>query len=201
MATGADACLVVTPYYNKPAQRGLVQRYAAVADAVDVPIIMYNVPGRTACDMLPDTIAELSEHPRICGIKEATGDVTRGQEIMNRTEKDFVLLSGDDGTARSLKAAGARGVISVTANAAPRIMHEMCNAATGGNEKRAVSIDSQLTELHQTLFVEANPIPVKWALASMGLIEPGLRLPLTELDASFHDRLHKALQSAGIAIQ
>ena len=190
----------MTPSYNKLAQRGLVEHYAAVADAVDAPIFMYNVPGRTACDMLPDTIAELSEHPYICGIREATGDVTRGQEIMNRTEKDFVLLSGDDGTA-SLMAAGASGMISVTANVAPRLMHEMCNAATGGNEKRAVSIDSQLTELHQTLFVEANPIPVKWALASLGLIEPGLRLPLTELDASFHDRLHKALQSAGIAIQ
>ena len=191
----------MTPSYNKLAQRGLVEHYAAVADAVDAPIFMYNVPGRTACDMLPDTIAELSEQPCNCGIKEATGDVTRGQEIMNRTEKDFVLLSGDDGTARSLMAAGARGVISVTANAAPRLMHETCDAATGGNEKRAVSLDSQLAELHETLFVEANPIPVKWALATMGLIGPGLRLPLTELDAWFHDRLRKALQSAGIAIQ
>ncbi len=201
MATaGADACVVVTPSYNKLAQRGLVEHYAAVADAVDAPIIMYNVPGRTACDMLPDTIAELSEHPCNCGIKAATGDVTRGQEIMNGTEKDFVLMSGDDGTARSLMAAGARGVISVTANAAPRLMHEMCDAATGGNEKRAVSRDSQLAELHETLFVEANPIPVKWALASMGLIGPGLRLPLTELDAWFHDRLCIALRSAGIAI-
>ena len=190
----------MTPSCNKLAQRGLVEHYAAVADAVDAPIFMYNVPGRTACDMLPDTIAELSEHPYICGIREATGDVTRGQEIMNRTEKDFVLLSGDDGTARSLMAAGARGVISVTANAAPRLMHEMCDAATGGNEKRAVSLDSQLAELHETLFVEANPIPVKWALATMGLIGPGLRLPLTELDAWFHDRLCIALRSAGIAI-
>ena len=191
----------MTPSYNKLAQRGLVEHYAAVADAVDAPIIMYNVPGRTACDMLPDTIAELSEPPCNCGIKAATGDVTRGPEIMNRTEKDFVLLSGDDGTARSRMAAGARGVISVTANAAPRLMHKTCDAATGGNEKRAVSLDSQLAELHETLFVEANPIPVKWALATMGLIGPGLRLPLTELDAWFHVRLRIALQSAGIAIQ
>ena len=190
----------MTPSYNKLAQRGLVEHYAAVADAVDAPIFMYNVPGRTACDMLPDTIAELSEHPCNCGIKAATGDVTRGQEIMNRTEKDFVLLSGDDGTARSRMAAGARGVISVTANAAPRLMHKTCDAATGGNEKRAVSLDSQLAELHETLFVKANPIPVKWALATMGLIGPGLRLPLTELDAWFHDRLCIALRSAGIAI-
>ncbi len=200
-AAGADACLVVTPYYNKPAQRGLVKHYTAVADAVDVPIIMYNVPGRTACDMLPDTVAELAEHPNICGIKEATGDVARGQEIVNGTDDEFVVLSGDDGTARSLMAAGGHGVISVTANVAPRLMHEMCDAATGGNEERAVSLDSQLAELHEALFLEANPIPVKWALAAMGLIGPGLRLPLTELHASFHDRLGEALQAAGIEIQ
>lgn len=200
-AAGANACLVVTPYYNKPAQRGLVEHYTAVADAVDIPIIMYNVPGRTACDMLPDTVAELAEHPNICGIKEATGDVARGQEIVNGTDDEFVVLSGDDGSARSLMAAGARGVISVTANVAPRLMHKMCEAATSGDEEAAASLDAQLAELHETLFVEANPIPVKWALAEMGFIGPALRLPLTELDTSYHDRLRRALQAAGIKIQ
>lgn len=200
-AAGANACLVVTPYYNKPAQRGLVEHYTAVADAVDIPIIMYNVPGRTACDMLPDTVAELAEHPNICGIKEATGDVARGQEIVNGTDDEFVVLSGDDGSARSLMAAGARGVISVTANVAPRLMHKMCEAATSGDEEAAASLDAHLAELHETLFVEANPIPVKWALAEMGFIGPALRLPLTELDTSYHDRLRRALQAAGIKIQ
>ena len=199
-AAGADACPVVTPYYNKPAQRGLVEHYAAVADAVDVPIIMYNVPGRTACDMLPDTVAELAEHPNFCGIKESTGDVARGQEIVNGTDDEFVVLSGDDGSASGLMAAGARGVISVTASVAPRLMHDMCEAATCGDEERAASLDAQLAELHEALFVEANPIPVKWALAEMGLIGPALRLPLTELDASYHDRLREALQAAGIEI-
>jgi 4-hydroxy-tetrahydrodipicolinate synthase len=199
-AAGADALLVVTPYYNKPTQDGLFRHFTAIADAVDVPVILYNVPGRTACDMLAGTVARLSHHPRIAGVKEATGDVARGQAILEQSRPGFVLLSGDDPTAADLVRIGAKGVISVTANVAPRAMHELCDAALAGRHGAAAAIDERLGPLHKALFVEANPIPVKWAVQRMGLIGPGIRLPLTPLSEGLHATVEAAMVAAGVQL-
>jgi 4-hydroxy-tetrahydrodipicolinate synthase len=199
-AAGADALLVVTPYYNKPTQEGLYRHFTAIADAVGIPVILYNVPGRTACDMLADTVARLSQHPRIAGVKEATGDVARGAAIREQSRPGFVLLSGDDPTAADLIRIGAQGVISVTANVAARAMHELCDAALAGRHGAATAINARLVPLHQALFVEANPIPVKWALQRMGLIGPGIRLPLTPLSPGLHATVEAAMRAAGVAL-
>jgi 4-hydroxy-tetrahydrodipicolinate synthase len=198
MVGGADACLLVAPYYNKPTQEGLYLHHKKVAEAVPIPQILYNVPGRTACDMLPETVARLAEIPNIVGIKEATGNLERGREILERCGDRIDLYSGDDATAMELMLLGAKGVISVTANAAPRAMHELCVAAMAGDRAAASTINERLAGLHETLFVEANPIPVKWVLYEMGLIPPGIRLPLTLLSERYHDTLRQAMKQAGI---
>lgn len=194
---GADACLLVTPYYNKPNQRGLVEHYRKIADSVDIPQILYNVPGRTACDMMPDTISALSEVPNIVGVKEATGDVNRGKEVMQLCGEDFAVYSGDDATSLELILAGAVGTISVTANVVPAQVHEMCRLALSGEADAAARVNEKIAKLHVQLFLEANPMPVKWALQEMGLIESGIRLPLVRFDEQFHDALRHSLQEAG----
>jgi 4-hydroxy-tetrahydrodipicolinate synthase len=194
---GADACLLVTPYYNKPTQEGLYLHHKKVAEAVPVPQILYNVPGRTAVDMQPETVERLSKVPNIVGIKEATGNLDRARDILRRCGSGFDLYSGDDATALDCILLGARGDISVTANVAPRAMHEMCKLAREGREKEARAINDRLMGLHQNLFLEANPIPVKWALKEMGIIEGGIRLPLTPLSARHHDTLRAALRAGG----
>jgi len=199
-AAGADALLVVTPYYNKPTQEGLVRHFTAIADAVGIPVILYNVPGRTACDMLADTVAWLSHHPRIAGVKEATGDVARGEAILKQSRPGFLLLSGDDPTAADLIRIGAKGVISVTANVAARAMHELCTAGIEGRHGDAAAINERLVPLHKVLFVESNPIPVKWAVHRMGLIGPALRLPLTPLSAPLHAAVEAAMVAAGLTL-
>ncbi len=197
-SAGADGLLVVTPYYNRPSQDGLIQHFTAVADAVRIPVIPYNVPGRTAVDMLAPTVVQLSFHPRIVAIKEATGIVERCPEILRSARAGFVVLSGDDLTYVDLLQVGAQGTISVTANVTPRAMHEICAAALRGDFVAARKIDSTLTILHKTLFLEANPIPVKWAVARLGLMEDGIRLPLTKLQSRFHPQLMEAIAAAGI---
>jgi 4-hydroxy-tetrahydrodipicolinate synthase len=199
-AAGADALLVVTPYYNKPTQDGLFQHFSTVADAVGIPVILYNVPGRTACDMLADTVARLSQHPRIVGVKEATGDIARGEAILRQSKPGFLLLSGDDPTAAELIRIGARGVISVTANVAARAMHELCAAGLAGRHGEAMAINERLIPLHKALFVESNPIPVKWAVHRLGLIGPGIRLPLTPLSAPLHGTVAAAMAAAGVEL-
>jgi len=198
MGAGADACLLVTPYYNKPTQEGLYLHFRAVAEAVSIPQILYNVPGRTAVDMLPETVARLADISNIVGIKEATGDLARGREILERCGDKLDLYSGDDATAMELILAGAKGDISVTANVAPRDMHEMCSAALRGDRLEAERINNQLMPLHQNLFLEANPIPVKQALVEMGLISEGIRLPLTLLAESCRAPLREAMRQAGV---
>jgi 4-hydroxy-tetrahydrodipicolinate synthase len=198
MEVGADACLLVTPYYNKPTQEGLYLHFKAVAEAVPVPQILYNVPGRTAVDMLPETVERLAGIPNIVGIKEATGNLERAREIIERCGDKLDLYSGDDATATECMLQGARGDISVTANVAPRAMHEMCAAALAGDAERARELNAPLEALHSDLFVEANPIPVKWALAEMGLIPSGIRLPLTPLSGQYHAQVRAALQRAGV---
>ena len=195
---GADACLLVTPYYNKPTQEGLYQHHKAVAEAVSIPQILYNVPGRTAVDMLPETVERLSKIENIIGIKEATGDITRITDIINRCGADFEVYSGDDATAMEAILSGAKGDISVTANVAPKEMHEMCVAALNQDRETASKINDQLMGLHTNLFVEANPIPVKWALAEMGKMGTGIRLPLTVLAEDNQKVVRDALQQAGI---
>jgi 4-hydroxy-tetrahydrodipicolinate synthase len=193
---GADACLLVTPYYNKPTQEGLYRHFKAVAEAVDIPQILYNVPGRTACDLSNDTVLRLAQVPNIIGIKDATGNLERGTDLILRAPADFALYSGDDASALAFMLLGGHGVISVTANAAPRKMHEMCAAAFRADLPTALAINAKLFGLHQKLFVEANPIPVKWVVAQMGLIGNGIRLPLTPLSAAFHDTLKAAMKQA-----
>ena len=195
---GADACLLVTPYYNKPTQDGLYRHHRAIAEAVDIPQILYNVPGRTACDMLPETIARLAEIDNIIGVKEATGEVERVTQLRAGCGDDFLLLSGDDATGREFMMAGGDGVISVTANVAPKAMSELCRAALGGEDKRAREIDAALASLHQELFCESNPIPVKWGIYAMGLAEVGIRLPMTWLSPAAQERVSKALAQADI---
>lgn len=195
---GADACLLVTPYYNKPPQEGLYQHYRAVAEAVDIPQILYNVPGRTACDISNDTVLRLAQISNIVGIKDATGNMERGCDLIARAPADFAVFSGDDASAMSLMLMGGRGVISVTANVAPRLMHELCVAAMAGDAIKARRINEKLLALHQKLFVEANPIPVKWVLQQMEMIKSGIRLPLVPLSPAYHDTLRSAMKSAGI---
>ena len=197
-AAGADACLLVTPYYNKPTQEGLYLHHKAIAEAVDIPQILYNVPGRTAVDMLPETIERLSKIPNIVGVKEATGDISRITDIIARCGEDFDVYSGDDATAMDAILSGAKGDISVTANLAPAEMHEMCTAALNGDRDKAVSINENLIGLHENLFLEANPIPVKWALFEMGLIPEGIRLPLTVFSEQYHETLRQAMRQAKV---
>ena len=196
--TGADAALLVTPYYNKPTQAGLIAHYTRIADAVDIPQILYNVPGRTACDLLPATALELARHPRIVGIKDATGDLGRVAELRAGAGTDFAIYSGDDATGCELMLEGGDGVISVTTNVAPQLMAELCAAALAGDAQQARALNARLDPLHQRLFVESNPIPVKWALCEMGLIQAGIRLPLTWLSSSQQTAVREALVEAGI---
>ena len=197
MEAGADACLLVTPYYNKPTQEGLYQHFRAVAEAVAVPQILYNVPGRTAVDMSNDTVERLASISNIVGIKDATGDMARGKELVERCGDRIDIYSGDDATTLDLIELGGKGGISVTANVAPREMHQMCTAALAGDYEQAGEINERLMPLHQKLFVESNPIPVKWALYEMGLIPAGIRLPLTPLSDTYHDTVRQAMKSAG----
>ncbi|MFN3713261.1 MAG: 4-hydroxy-tetrahydrodipicolinate synthase [Alcanivoracaceae bacterium] len=195
---GADACLLVTPYYNKPTQEGLYQHHLAIARAVDIPQILYNVPGRTACDMLPETVERLSRVDNIVGIKEATGNLERIREIRERCGPDFLIYSGDDATAVEAILMGAQGDISVTANVAPAQMAAICEAALAGDAMRARELDAQISVLHRDLFVESNPIPVKWALQQMGLIDTGIRLPLTPLSSPAQQVLRASLTQCGL---
>lgn len=197
---GADACLLVTPYYNRPTQEGLYLHHKAVADAVAIPQLLYNVPGRTACDMQVETVGRLARVPHIIGIKEATGELARVARIRELCGPDFVLVSGDDATAREFILAGGDGVISVTANVAPRAMHDMCMAALAGDTATAARIDATLTGLHRDLFCEANPIPVKWAVHAQGRADIGIRLPLTWLTDKGQQTVRAALAQAGIPI-
>jgi 4-hydroxy-tetrahydrodipicolinate synthase len=196
MEAGADACLLVTPYYNKPTQEGLYLHHAAVAEAVDIPQILYNVPGRTACDMLPETVARLASIPNIIGVKEATGDLSRLQQLRELCEETFEFYSGDDATGCEFLLQGGHGVISVTANVAPRLMREMCVAALAGETKEARAIDEKLAGLHSALFVESSPIPVKWAMMRLGLANRGIRLPLTWLSPGAEGVVLQAMHQA-----
>ncbi|HAY45694.1 MAG: 4-hydroxy-tetrahydrodipicolinate synthase [Legionellales bacterium] len=195
---GADACLLVTPYYNKPTQEGLYLHYKAVAETIDIPQILYNVPSRTACDMLPDTIVRLSTIKNIIGVKEATADLARVKQIRNGAGADFLLLTGDDETTKDFILEGGDGVISVTANVAPRAMHEMCMLALSGDIDGASNLDDMLKDLHKELFVESNPIPVKWVLHKLGFIQAGIRLPMTWMSESAELKLLDAMKQAGV---
>lgn len=197
---GATACLSVVPYYNKPPQEGLYRHFRKIAETVDLPLILYNVPGRTVADLANDTTLRLSEVPGIIGIKDATASMERGADLIRRAPRNFAIYSGEDSGALALILLGGHGVISVTANVAPKLMHQMCAAALVGDVKKAREINLRLLPLHQRLFVEANPIPVKWALAEMGMIEPGLRLPLSPLAERFHQTVREALHEAGVAL-
>lgn len=195
---GADACLLVTPYYNKPTQEGLFLHYKAVAEAVDIPQVLYNVPGRTACDMLPETIGQLSVIDNIVGVKEATGEMDRLKTIRDLCGKDFAIYSGDDATSCDFCLLGGNGSITVTGNIAPKLVHEMVTAAIQGDDSLAKSIDAKLTGLHQELFIQSNPIPVKWAVSEMGLITKGIRLPLTWLTNDCFEAVRNAMQQAEV---
>jgi len=197
---GATACLSVVPYYNKPTQEGLYRHFRKIAETVDLPMILYNVPGRTVADLANDTTLRLAQVPGIIGIKDATANVERGTDLVKRAPRNFAIYSGDDATGLALILLGGHGVISVTANVAPKLMRQMCAAALVGDVKRARELNLRLLALHQRLFVEANPIPVKWALAEMGMIEHGLRLPLAPLSEKFHQTVREALHEAGIAL-
>ena len=197
-ALGVDACLLVTPYYNKPSQEGMYQHFATIAAAVDIPQILYNVPGRTSCDMTNDTVLRLATIKNIIGVKDATGGIERGTDLLLRVPKDFAVYSGDDATGMALMLLGGHGVISVTANIAPKLMREMCVAAMAGQVKKACEINAKLFALHQKLFIEPNPIPVKWVLLEMGLIKMGIRLPMVNLSAQYHDVMRAAMRQAGI---
>ncbi|HEX2200122.1 MAG TPA: 4-hydroxy-tetrahydrodipicolinate synthase [Burkholderiales bacterium] len=197
---GATACLSVVPYYNKPTQEGLYRHFRKIAETVDLPMILYNVPGRTVADLQNDTVLRLSQVPGIIGIKDATANIERGTDLVKRLPRSFAIYSGEDATALALILLGGHGVISVTANVAPKLMHQMCAAALVGDVKKARELNLRLLPLHQRLFVEANPIPVKWALAEMGMIEPGLRLPLSPLSEKLHQAVREALHEAGIAL-
>src|ERR1700741_1248171 len=195
---GATACLSVVPYYNKPTQEGLYRHFRKIAETVDLPLILYNVPGRTVADLLNDTTLRLAQVPGIIGIKEATANIERGTDLIRRLPRNFAIYSGDDATALALVLLGGHGVISVTANVAPKLMHQMCAAALVGDVKKARELNLRLFPLHQRLFLEANPIPVKWALAEMDMTEHGLRLPMSPLAEKFHQSVREALHEAGI---
>ncbi|GLO48025.1 4-hydroxy-tetrahydrodipicolinate synthase [Pseudomonas putida] len=199
-SAGADACLLVVPYYNKPTQEGLYQHFKHIAEAVDIPQILYNVPGRTSCDMQADTVIRLSKVKNIIGIKEATGDLVRAKAILDGVDKDFIVMSGDDPTAVELILMGGKGNISVTANVAPREMADLCEAALAGNAEKARAINEKLMPLHKDLFCESNPIPVKWALVEMGLMHKGIRLPLTWLSEGCHEKVRTALRQSGVLV-
>jgi len=195
---GADACLIVVPYYNKPTQEGLYQHFKTIAEAVPINQILYNVPGRTSCDMQNDITERLSKIPNIIGIKDATNDVARGVDLIQRCGDDFMVVSGEDGTAMELMLAGGKGTISVTANVAPNLMHEMCSAAVAGDATAAKAANDKLIPLHKALFLESNPTPSKWALQDMGLIDGGIRLPLIPLSGQFHEPVRDAMRHAGV---
>ena len=197
---GADACLLVTPYYNKPTQEGLYLHHRAIAEAVAIPQILYNVPGRTACDMQVETVGRLAKIPNIIGIKEATGEVARVARLRELCGRDFVLVSGDDASAREFILAGGDGVISVTANVTPAAMHDMCMAALAGDAAQAATLDAALAPLHRDLFCEANPIPVKWAVHAQGHADIGIRLPLTWLTVEGQQKVRAAMRHAGVPI-
>lgn len=193
---GADMTLSVVPYYNKPSQEGLYLHFKAIAEAVDIPMIVYNVPGRTVADLSNDTLVRLAQIKNIVGVKDATGNLERGTDLIRRLPSHFAVYSGDDGTGLALMLVGGHGVISVTANVAPRLMHEMCKAAVEGDPRRAREINARLIPLHRNLFLEANPIPVKWAAQQLGLVEGGIRLPLTPLASVHHDAVRAAMRHA-----
>ena len=195
-----DAYLLVTPYYNKPVQEGIYRHFTAVADAVDKPVMLYNVPGRTVADTLPETVARLAAHPRIFGIKEATGSMERLRQIRERVPPEFRLYSGDDFTVREFIEQGGHGVVTVTGNVAPALMADMCRAQLAGDTDRAKELDARLQPLNTALFLESNPIPVKWAMAEMGLMPAGIRLPLTPFAERFHEQTRAAMQGAGITV-
>ena len=197
---GATACLSVVPYYNKPTQEGLYRHFRKIAETVDLPMLLYNVPVRTVTDLLNDTVLRLAQLPGVIGVKDATANMERGADLIKRAPRNFAIYSGEDGGALALVLLGGHGVISVTANVTPRLMHEMCASALVGDVKKAREINLRLIGLHQKLFVESNPAPVKWAMAQMGLIEPGLRLPLVPLSERCYETVREALAEAGIAL-
>ena len=196
--SGADYCLSVVPYYNKPTQEGLYRHFKTIAESVDIPQILYNVPGRTACDMQNQTVLRLAQVHNIVGIKDATGSIERSSDLVRQVPQNFAIYDGNDASALALMLLGGQGVISVTANVAPTLMHEMCVAAFKGDIATARSINNKLFDLHKNLFLEANPIPVKWAVAQMGLIASGIRLPLTPLSPAHHETVRTAMQQVGI---
>jgi 4-hydroxy-tetrahydrodipicolinate synthase len=195
---GADYSLSVVPYYNKPTQEGLYQHFKAITNACDLPLILYNVPGRTVADLANDTVLRLAELPNIVGIKDATASMARGAELLKFAPKNFGVYSGEDVSTLALMLLGAHGTISVTANVAPRLMHEMCMAALAGEREKAIAVNNRLLGLHNHLFLEANPIPVKWALEQMGRIDSGIRLPLTRFESKFHETLRTTMREAGV---
>lgn len=194
---GADYSLSVVPYYNKPTQEGMYRHFRAIAEAVDMPHVLYNVPGRTVADISNETVLRLAEIPNIVGIKDATANMARGVELLKHAPRNFGIYSGEDVSTLALMLLGGHGTISVTANVAPRLMHEMCAAALNGDRAKAIDINNRLLGLHQNLFLESNPIPVKWAVHRMGLIDAGIRLPLTPFDARYHAKLLEAMKAAG----
>jgi len=195
---GADASLLVVPYYNRPTQEGMYQHFKKIAESVEIPVILYNVPGRTVADMSNETILRLARIPNIIGVKDATGNLARGTDLLRLAPPSFAVYSGDDATAMALMFCGGRGNISVTANVAPRAMHELCVAAMAGRTAEAIAINNKLLPLHNKLFVEPNPLPVKWALMEMGLISSGIRLPLVNLSDEYHETVRGALRDAGV---
>jgi 4-hydroxy-tetrahydrodipicolinate synthase len=198
---GADATLQVVPYYNRPTQEGMYRHFSTIAERVDLPVILYNVPGRTVADLSHETVLRLAQVPGIVGLKDATGNLDRGIHLIKHAPRHFAIYSGDDPTATALMLMGGHGNISVTANVAPRAMAELCRAAIAADAKTAREIHMKLLALHRHLFIEANPIPVKWALQQLGKIKSGIRLPLTPLDARYHDTVRSALQEAGLLDQ
>ena len=198
--TGIDAFLLVVPYYNKPMQEGMYRHFSTIADAVEQPVMMYNVPGRTVADMLPETVARLAKHGNILGIKEATGDLDRLAAIQALVDDDFMLYSGDDFTLRPFIEQGGHGVVTVSGNVAPAAVAELCRLAMAGETDRARAVDASLQPLNKALFVESNPIPVKWAVSQMGLMGAYLRLPLTDFDGQYHAQMLAAMASAGVKL-
>lgn len=198
---GVAAYMAVVPYYNKPTQEGLFQHFSAIADAVDKPLLLYNVPGRTVADMLPETVARLASHPNIFGIKEATGSLQRLADIQALVPDDFMLYSGDDFTSLAFIEQGGHGVVTVSGNVAPAALAAMCRHALAGRLDEARAIDATLQPLNKALFIESNPIPVKWAVSEMGLIQPYLRLPLTPYSARFHEDMRAAMRTAGVQLE
>lgn len=195
---GADASLLVVPYYNRPTQEGMYQHFKKIVEAVDLPAILYNVPGRTVADMSNETILRLAQVPGVIGVKDATGNIARGVDLMRLAPKNFAVYSGDDPTAMALMFCGAKGNISVTANIAPRAMHELCDAAINGRVAEAIAINNKVFPLHSKLFIEPNPVPLKWAMAEVGLIPSGMRLPIVPLAKEYHDVVRAAMRESGV---